>query len=89
MYSYPKGWGGSRGWVDTPAERGAHQHAPRWRKLALTFWWVEMRALQRAITKTPFIFGPKVAQNMGVIIDEPVFTMKLTSPGLRTAQTLF
>ena len=58
-------------------------------KLGFKIWWVEMRAPQRAITKTPFTFGPKVAQNMGVIIDEAVFTKKLTSPGLRTAQTLF
>ena len=48
-----------------------------------------MCALERAITKTPAVIWPKVAQNMGVIIDEPVFSMKLTSPGPRTAQTLF
>ena len=58
-------------------------------KLAFKIWWVEMRALERAIAKTTAVIWPKVAQNMGVIIDEPVFTMKLTSPGLRTAQTLF
>ena len=35
-----------------------------------------MRALERAITKFSFTFGPKVAKNMGVIIGGPVFTMK-------------
>ena len=58
-------------------------------KLGLKFWWVEMRALQRAITKTPFTFWPKLVPNMGVIIVETIFTMKLTLPGTRTAQTLF
>ena len=58
-------------------------------KLEFKIWWVEMRALERAITKTPFTFWPKVAQNMVVIIDEAIFTRKLASPGPRTAQTLF
>ena len=58
-------------------------------KLEFKIWWVEMRALERAIAKTTAVIWPKVAQNMGVIIDEAIFTMKLTSPGLRTAQTLF
>ena len=58
-------------------------------KLAFKIWWVEMRALERAIAKTTAVIWPKVVQNIGVIIDEAIFTMKLTSPGLRTAQTLF
>ena len=58
-------------------------------KLEFKIWWVEMRALERAITKTTAVLWPKVAQNMVMIIDEPVFTWKLTSPGPRTAQTLF
>ena len=57
-------------------------------KLAFKIWWVEMRALERAIAKTTAVIWPKVAQNMGVIIDEPVFTMKQASPGLRTAQNV-
>ena len=58
-------------------------------KLAFKIWWVEMRALERAIAKTTAVIWPKVVQNMGVIIDEAIFTRKLASPGPRTAQTLF
>ena len=58
-------------------------------KLEFKIWWVEMRAPQRAITKTHFTFGPKVVQNMGVIINEPVFTRKPDSPGPRAAQNVF
>ena len=58
-------------------------------KLEFKIWWVELRAQERAITKTTAVIWPKVVQNMGVIIDEAIFTRKLTSPGPRTAQTLF
>ena len=58
-------------------------------KLAFKIWWVEMRALERAIAKTTAVIWPKVAQNMVIIIDEAIFAKKLTSPGHRTAQTLF
>ena len=56
-------------------------------KLEFKIWWVEMRAQERAITKTTAVFWPKVAQNMGVIIDEPVFGMKLDSARRRSPKT--
>ena len=39
------------------------QSTQGYRKLELKIWWVEMRALERAITKTPFTFWPKLGKS--------------------------